>query len=155
MCGFTKRFFTLIIFISIAIMGGCLAVKPAMAMTQSFQWTGKTGYSAEGKFSYDENKVSRIIAEQGVGKTHDLQSLMVTFYNPEGKVIDSYQNVVSGVAEGNYFEFHFNPATQKLFGSIDVGGSLAGEMYLKGDIEGELALITIEPSGVDRTLDTN
>lgn len=155
MCGLRKLFFTLLIYISIAIMGGYLAIKPVMAMTQSFQWAGKTGYSAQGEFSYDETKVSKIIAEHGVGKTHALQSLIITFYNPAGKVVGSYHNVVDGVAGGNYFEFHFDPTTQKLFGSIDVGGNLAGEMYLKGDIEGELALITVEPSGIDRTLDTD
>ena len=150
-----KLFFSLLICISIAILGGYLAVKPAIAMTQSFQWAGRAGYSARGEFSYDETKVSSTIAEHGVGKTNILQSLIVTFYNPAGETISSYHNVVDGMAGGNYFEFHFDPATQKLFGSIDIGGALAGEMYLKGEIDRELALIEVEKSGIDRTLDTD
>lgn len=153
MSGLRKLLITLLISIFITIMGVGFGVKPARAITQSFQWTGKKGYFAQGKFSYDETKVSTTIAEHGVGKTDTLQSLTVTFYNPSGESISNYENVVDSMAGGNYFEFHFDPVTQKLFGLIDVGGGLAGEMYLKGEVDRELSLVKVERAGIDRTMD--
>ena len=144
---------TLFLTIAIAVASNSIIITSAEAMTQSFQWTGTTGYSASGKFSYDEGQVSRTISEQGAGKTHTLKSLSVTFYAPSGKPITTYENVINGIAEGNYFEFHFDPVKQKLFGSIDLGGEFAGEMYLKGEVERELSLIEVDKSGIERTLD--
>ena len=153
MPGLKNLLITLLITISINVLGGFMLTQSAEAMTQSFQWTGKTGYSALGQFSYDEKEVSRTISERGTGKTNSLKSLIVTFYAPSGEPISTYKNVVNGMADGNYFEFHFDPITQKLFGSIDLGGEFAGEMYLKGEVERELSLIGVEQSGIDRTID--
>ena len=153
MSGLRNLLITLLITIFITVTGGFMVTKSAEAMTQSFQWTGKTGYSAQGKFSYDEAQVPRTISEQGMRKTKTLKSLMITFYNPSGEPINTYENVVNGMAQGNYFEFHFNPVTQKLFGQIDLGGELAGEMYLKGTVDRELSLIEVEQFGIDRTID--
>ena len=153
MPGLKNLLITLLITISINVLGGFMLTQSAEAMTQSFQWTGKTGYSALGQFSYDEKEVSRTISEQGSGKTNSLKSLIVTFYDPSGEPISTYKNVVNGMAEGNYFEFHFDPVKQKLVGSIDLGGEFAGEMYLKGEVERELSLIGVEQSGIDRTID--
>ena len=139
--------------IFITVTNSLILVTSAEAMTQSFQWTGTTGYSAQGKFSYDEGQVSTTISEQRAGKTHTLQSLSVTFYSPSGETISTYENVVNGVARGNYFEFHFDPVKQKLLGSIDLGGEFVNEMYLKGQVDRELSLIEVEQSGLDRTLD--
>ena len=144
---------TLSITILIVIASGFILVPSAEAITQSFQWTGKIGYSARVRFSYDEEKVAKTISEQGAGKTNTLKSLIVTFYNSSGQPIGTYENVVNGMAGGNYFEFHFDPITQKLFGSIDLGGEFANEMYLKGTIERELSLLEVEQSGIDRTVD--
>ena len=137
----------------IIVTSNVMLVTSAEAMTQSFQWTGTTGYSAQGKFSYDEEQVSKTIAEQGSGKTNTLKSLSVTFYAPSGETISTYENVVNGMARGNYFEFHFDPVQQKLMGSIDLGGEFVNEMYLKGAIDRELSLIEVEQSGIERTLD--
>ena len=153
MSGLKNLLITLLITIFITAIGGFIVIKSVEAMTQSFQWTGKTGYSAQGKFSYDEAEVSETISEQGVGKTDTLKSLIVTFYSPSGEPITTYKNVVNGMAQGNYFEFHFDPVKQKLFGQIDLGGEFSGEMYLKGTVDRELSLIEVESSGIDRTLD--
>lgn len=153
MPGLKTLLLTLLITILITFTGGFAVAKSAEATTQRFQWTGKTGYYAQGTFSYDEEQASTTISEQGAGKTTTLNSLIVTFYNPSGEAINTYKNVVNGVAEGNYFEFHFDRVNQKLFGSLDLGGELAGEMYLKGKVARELALIKVEQSGIDSTLD--
>ena len=153
MSGLKNLLITLLITIFITAISGFMLDRSAEAMTQSFQWTGKTGYSARGRFSYDEAKVAKTIAEQGAGKTNILKSLIVTFYNPSGEPISTYENVVNGIASGNYFEFHFDPVKQKLFGSIDLGGEFADEMYLKGEVDRQLSLIEVDSSGIDRTID--
>ena len=153
MSGLKNLLITLLITIFITAIGGFMVDKSAEAMTQSFQWNGKTGYSARGKFSYDEAKVAKTIVEQGAGKTNSLKSLIVTFYNPSGEPISTYENVINGIASGNYFEFHFDRVKQKLFGSIDLGGEFAGEMYLKGEVDRQLSLIEVDSSSIDRTVD--
>jgi hypothetical protein len=133
----------------------CLIISPATAITQKYQWTGTKGYSATAIFSYDETKVSNIISEQGNGKTKRLQSLTVTFYNPQGKIMHEYQNVIDGIAQGNYFQFNFDPENQQIIDNIDLGGEVAGEIYLKGKIGDSLSLIEVKPSGVEKIVDRN
>ncbi|GAB4525970.1 MAG: hypothetical protein Tsb0014_05800 [Pleurocapsa sp.] len=133
----------------------CVFVFPAAAITQKYQWTGTKGYSVTAIFSYDETKVSEIISEQGNGKTDQLQSLTVTFYNPDGERIREYQNVIDGVAQGNYFQFNFDPKTQQVLNDIDLGGEVAGDIYLKGKSNDSLSLVTVEPSGKEKIIDRN
>ena len=124
----------------------------AYATTQQIQLNGANGYTVQTTFSYKSSNLETI-AEGGKGKTKVIDSLTVNFYNPSGEAIASYNNIVDGVARGNYFQFNFDPATQKLWGEIDLGGELAGEMYLKGEVEGELSLIEVEASGKERIID--
>jgi hypothetical protein len=144
----------LLIVILIVLASNLGFVTPAKAVTQNFQWTGSTGYSAKATFTYDETTATRIISEQGAGRTNQLKSLVVTFYNPAGETIHQYENVVNGETKGNYFEFHFDTATQKLFGNIDLGGEMSGELFLKGTVNQKLSLIEIEPSGKEHLIDS-
>ena len=153
MSGLRNLFITLLITLLIIFTGGFMFTQSAEARTQSFQWTGKRGYSAQGKFSYDETKALESISEQGAGKTDTVESLVVTFYNPSGEPINTYHNVFNGISGGNYFEFHFDLVNQKLLGSIDLGGEFAGEIYLKGTVDEELSLIKVEQPGIDRIID--
>ena len=155
MSGLRNLFITLLITLLIISTGGFMFTKSAEASTQSFQWTGKTGYSAQGQFSYDETKALGTISEQGAGKTNTVESLIITFYNPSGEPMNTYHNVLNGMSEGNYFEFHYDLVNQKLLGSIDLGGEFAGEMYLKGTVDEELSLIKVEQPGIDRIIDKN
>ena len=155
MSGLRNLFITLLITLLIIFTSEFMLTKSAEANTQSFQWTGKTGYSAQGKFSYDETKALGTISEQGAGKTDTIESLIVTFYNPSGEPINTYHNVFNGISGGNYFEFHYDLVNQKLLGSLDLGGEFAGEMYLKGTVDGELSLIKVEQPGIDRIIDKN
>ncbi|MBE9167990.1 hypothetical protein IQ238_10835 [Pleurocapsales cyanobacterium LEGE 06147] len=137
----------LLILISLALASGAIFMTPAEAVTRDFQWTGSTGYSVRGTFSYDETTATKIISEKGAGQTNNLKSLTVTFYAPSGEPIHQYENVVDGKSQGNYFEFNFDPATQQLFGSIDLGGEQSGELFFKSTVNQKLSLIEIEPSG--------
>jgi hypothetical protein len=151
---FVKHIFVVLsITIAIAFASETMLVSAAQAVTLGFQWHGQTGYSAKGSFSYDEATAIKTIAEKGIGKTKSLQSLTVTFYDRSGKAIVTYEDVVDGVAKTNYFEFNFDPITQQIVGAIDIGGELAGEMYLKGAIAQELSLLAVGESDRDRILD--
>lgn len=125
----------------------------ATALTQEIQLNSATGYRIETTFSYDENKTPTTIKEQGVGKTNVVDSMQVSFYNPAGELVASYDNIVDGVAKGNYFEFNFNLTTKQLSGNIDLGGESAGEMYLKGEVDRGLSLIEVDMKGKEREID--
>jgi hypothetical protein len=144
-----------LIAIAIALVNGFVLANSAKAATHEFQWTGQGGYSAKGTFSYDEKMPLKTISEKGAGKTNTLKSLQVTFYSPKGELINTYKNVVEGVVRGNYFEFNFDLATQKIFGTIDIGGESSGEIYLKGTSDENLSLINVDGSGLERITDEN
>jgi hypothetical protein len=142
------------IIISIALISQVSLVFPAQAVTYDFQWTGSTGYLVKGSFSFDETKAENTISERGSGKTDCLQSLIVSFYKPTGESIGTYENVVDGVAKGNYFEFNFDPVAEQFVGQIDLGGELLGETYLKGKMDRELPAIVVEEQlGKERIID--
>ncbi|BAU64433.1 hypothetical protein STA3757_18050 [Stanieria sp. NIES-3757] len=145
----------LLIVVLIVLASDLMFITQAKALTQDFQWTGSTGYSAKATFTYDQTTATKIISEKGTGRTNQLKSLVVTFYNPTGETIHQYENVVNGKTQGNYFEFHFDTATQKLFGNIDLGGELSGELFLKGTVNQQLSLIEIKPSGEEHLIDSD
>ena len=128
-------------------------VFPAHAVTQKLQISSANGYKVETTFSYDAASNSGAIAEQGKGATQAIDNLTVSFYDPSGSMIANYDNIVDGIAQGNYFKFNYDPATQKLLGEIDLGGELVGEMYLKGNVDQELSLIMVKPSGEEEVIE--
>ncbi|HEY9768782.1 MAG TPA: hypothetical protein V6C71_09835 [Coleofasciculaceae cyanobacterium] len=125
---------------------------PAVAITQKLEMNSVTGYTIKTTFSYDEQSLVTI-SERGTGTTNALNSLTVSFYDPSGSMIASYDNIVDGVGQSDYLEFNYDPATRQLLGKIDFGGESAGEIYLKGEIDRELSLIKVEASGEERALD--
>lgn len=143
-----------IIYIAIATVSELIWITPAIALTQNIQWQGSAGYTVTGRFSYDDADLTTI-TEHGAGKTEQLQSLSISVYDPDGNLLHTYNNVVDGVARGNYFEFNFDTKTQQLLNSIDLGGESPGELYLKGKPDRELSLIEVEPSGKERVIDRN
>ena len=138
---------------AIAIAIATLSLVPAAnAITQELQLESQKGYVVKTSFSYD-SQTSETIAEHGAGKTKVVDSLRISFYEPTGKAIASYDNIVDGTVRGDYFEFNYDPATEQLRGAIDLGGESAGEMYLKGKADGELSLIRIDESGQEEAID--
>ena len=122
-------------------------ILPAYGTTQKLQIKSDNGYRVTTVFSYDETKSLGAIAEQGRGTTKAVDYLKVSFYDPSGSMVASYDNIVNGIAQGTYFNFHYDLIRQKLIGEIDLGGESAGEIYLKGNIDQELSLIKVEYSG--------
>lgn len=129
-------------------------VLPVNALVQELQINSDQGYTVKTTFSYNEVSSREAIAEQGKGKTKAVDNLKVSFYDPSGSMVASYDNIVNGIVQGNYFEFHYDPKTQKLFGEIDLGGDSVGEMYLKGKLEQGLSLIRVETSGQESTIES-
>ena len=151
---FTILNFKQIIHTLLVMIASYSLMSPANAITQSIKLTSVHGYTVETTFSYDNiNQVSTMIKEEGFGKTHVLDSMKVSFYEPSGELISSYENIVDGIAQGKYFEFNFDPVNQKLLGNIDLGGEIAGEMYLKGEAKQKLSLVKVEAIGVEKVID--
>ncbi|GEM_PF-2020581 len=124
---------------------GILAAQPALADTFQFTWKGNAGYSAKGSFSYDNATSNTIITNA------NLESLKVTFFDPNHKLLKAYVLVKDGVDTGvdPYLTFSFNPATKSLVGDLDIGeGRQIGstDYYLHGTIDSILEF---------RNLDTN
>ena len=135
-------------------------ILPAAAVTQQMQIVSGDGYRVKTVFSYDEatkskaaSKPELAIAEKGKGTTQAIDSMTVSFFDSDGEMLASYDNIIDGTVQGNYFEFNYNPITQQLLGKIDLGGESAGEMYLKGDIEQGLHLIEVTASGEEEIMD--
>ena len=153
MAKYQKSFVKLVTCCVYALIINIGFIFPATAVTQTLQLKGATGYLVKAQFSYNETQVSETIAEHGLGKTQVLDSLQVSFYAPSGEIIETYENIVDGVATGTYFEFNFDPVTQQILGNIDLGGESAGEMYLKGNIDRGISLIEVEASGEEKVID--
>ena len=130
-----------VIFLAIALINLMLAV-PAIAATESFELYSDRGYRVETYFSYDEAEA-----------TNNLDSLKVRFYNPDGEMIASYDNIVDSKVRSNYFEFNYDLKTHQPSGEIDIGGESAGEIYLKGTMEQGFSLIEVKPTGEEVIMD--
>ena len=126
---------------------------PAIATTQNYEWHGNKGYTVKATFDYREPEESNQIIEKGAGKTKQLNSLTATFYDPNGEIIRTYNNVVDGVSKANYFQLSFDPKLKQLLGNIDLGGEVAGDIYLKGEIDRHLSLIEVAPNGEEQIID--
>lgn len=114
----------------------------AQAISFNFNWQGDAGYSATGMFSYDETTAPTIISESGAGPTNYLQSLMVSFFDPDNNPLQSFNTVTNGVSESPFFQFNFDTSTQTLFGAFDVAGGtgVIGEQFFSGTIGSFLQL---------------
>ena len=151
-----KRIFAqLVVVTSLALSFTLTSIVPAQAITVNFSWQGNQGYSATGTFHYDEKTAADIIPEKGGGETKGLDKFTVSFYDPSNQKIIDYDNISNGVLMGNYFQFNLNTITQKIFGSIDIGGESSGDMYLKGTVDTRLSLIQVSASGAEEIVDSN
>ncbi len=130
----------------------------AQAIAFNFNWQGDSGYSATGMFSYDETTAPTIISESGAGPTNYLQSLMVSFFDPSGNSLQSFNTVTDGVSESPFFQFNFDTSTQTLFGDFNVGGGtgVIGEQFFSGTVGNLLRLRQdVDQMGTSIELDRN
>ena len=148
-----NRLVSILFLIGIATLSQLVLVAPVQALTQSFQWTGLTGFSAQGTLSYDDNLASEIITEKGIGRTKQLQSATISFYSPTNELLAQYQDVIDGESQKEYFELNFDTAKHKFVGNLDLGGETPGEIFLKGTIGNQLSLVKIKATGEEYIID--
>jgi hypothetical protein len=130
----------------------------AQAISFNFDWQGDGGYSATGMFSYDETTAPTIISESGDGATNNLESLMVSFFDPSGNLLQSSSTVTDGVSESGFFQFNFDTSDQTLFGTFNVGGGtgVIGELFFFGEVGTSLELRQdVDQMGQSDLLDQN
>ena len=151
---YLKKLTSLSVKIIISFAMSCCLIFPAMAMTQEIEFDMANGYRVIAIFSYDEAKNPALIQEHGHGETEIIDSMKVNFYQPSGELIARYDNIVDGIVTGNYFEFNFDPKTQKLLGNLDIGGESAGEVYLKGKANEQLSVMEITELGAEKEIAT-
>ena len=110
----------------------------------SFEWTGQiAGFSADGQFSYNEDES----IEDGIVREEDLTSFDISFYDPEGNLLRTYED---NHLTFNEFNFAFDTETNEILqDGIYFGptGLNVGEKTAVGDDEFTgLNLWSIPPS---------
>ena len=74
----------------------------------NFEWTGQiAGFSAEGQFSYDEDES----IEDGIVREENLTSFDISFYDPEGNLLKTYEDNHLTFDE---FNFAFDTETNEI-----------------------------------------
>lgn len=90
--------------ISIGTALSLCALAPAQAATFRISWTGQIlGYGAEGRFSFDEAQTY----QDGVVRGDDLETFDISFFNPQGGLIKTFED-----NHLTYAGFNFNFDTQ-------------------------------------------
>lgn len=80
----------------------------AAVLDFDLSWTGQTlGYGAAGSFSYD----SSVIPEDGIVRTDNLRTFDISFFTPEGDLIQSF---VDNHLTTDGFNFNFDTATGEI-----------------------------------------
>ncbi|MCP2728487.1 PEP-CTERM sorting domain-containing protein [Limnofasciculus baicalensis] len=134
------------------------STQEAQAISFNFDWQGDGGYSAKGMFSYDETTAPTIISESGAGATNNLESLMVSFFDPSNNPLQSFNTVSNGGSQSSFFQFNFDTSTQTLFGAFNVGGGtgVMGEQFFSGTVGSLLRLRQdVDQMGTSIELDKN
>ncbi|MBN3880701.1 MULTISPECIES: PEP-CTERM sorting domain-containing protein [unclassified Nostoc] len=108
----------------------------AHAAEFKFNWTGDTGYLAQGSFNYDTTTAPSVISETGLGATKNLQSLSISFFDPLSNLINSFTPVLSGISNYGFLRFNFDNTTEQIFGPFDVGkdDELPGDTWLNNNL---------------------
>jgi len=52
----------------------------------------------QGEFGYDETTAPTIISESGAGSTNNLDFLTVSFFDPSGSLLQSFNTVSGGIS---------------------------------------------------------
>lgn len=85
-----------------------LTINPVQAATFRLSWTGQIlGYSAEGRFRYDDTQTY----ENGIVRGDALEAFDIAFYDPQGNLIQAFEDnhlTYSG------FNFNFDTQTREI-----------------------------------------
>ncbi|MBG1242723.1 PEP-CTERM sorting domain-containing protein [Nostoc sp. NZL] len=130
----------------VVISLGLLKATPVHAVTLNFDWTGNTGYSARGSFSYDETQGYTTIDNS------KLQSIAVSFFDPSQKLLNSFAPITNGSIVYDFLDFNYDTATKSLFGYFDVGqdNGQSTDYYLFGTVGLDLSLRNPNEGTIDQ-----
>ena len=79
-------------------------------VTYEFEWTGQiAGFSVEGEFSYDLSQAFSF--EDGIVREENLESFNISFFDPDGNLLRTYENNHLTFPE---FNFAFDTNTQQI-----------------------------------------
>ncbi|MEM6708287.1 MAG: hypothetical protein AAF648_05840 [Pseudomonadota bacterium] len=129
----------------------CSLTAPAFATpvdpTYRFSWTGASGYSLAGSFSFDAAAQGSVIQvgnpaftfpvpREGAGPVSPLTSLTVSFFDPDSTPLLSYDTVANGISDSVFFAFQFDTVTEEvvLDSYFNIGGGeiIAGVQFFTG-----------------------
>ncbi len=104
---------------------GCATAVNADTLV-NYSWTGASGYSALGSFSYNPATTPQSFLERpgAVGPTKYLTSFSVSFFNPQHSLLESGSSIVSSVTTDRFFALNYNTQTMAISTlDADIGGS--------------------------------
>ncbi|MEO1621449.1 MAG: hypothetical protein AAFU53_10525, partial [Cyanobacteria bacterium J06632_3] len=101
-------------------------------ITYEFDWTGQiAGFSVEGEFSYDAGQSFNF--EEGIVREEDLESFDISFFDPEGNLLRTYEDNHLTFPE---FNFAFDTDTKQILTDgifTEPDGLNVGEKTAVGD----------------------
>ncbi|MGB3404386.1 MAG: hypothetical protein WBA77_17005 [Microcoleaceae cyanobacterium] len=105
-----KKLYSRLLTASIVCLSyGLISPNSAEAVTFDLSWTGQTaGYSANGSFSYDETQNYA----DGIVRKQDLESFDISFFDPDGNLIQAFADNHLILPE---FNFNFNTSNNTIF----------------------------------------
>jgi hypothetical protein len=126
----------------------------ALATETQWQWQGEQGYQVQINLTYPDTVTTGIAAIEGRGKPQNLQDLTVQVYDPSGKKLAVYDNVIAGQSgQDDFLQLHFDVAQHQLQGWLDIGGVKPGEYFLKGQPGTSLDLFYLDIQGKETKVD--
>ncbi|QLE54568.1 PEP-CTERM sorting domain-containing protein [Nostoc sp. TCL26-01] len=94
----------------IASMAALVNMPSADAAAFSLSWTGNQGYSAKGRFTYDNSSPEGIVTKE------QLTSFAISFFNPQGTLLQEFKYNFPNPADTT-FNFNFDTATNTVLQS--------------------------------------
>ncbi|WP_235622380.1 PEP-CTERM sorting domain-containing protein [Nostoc sp. PCC 7524] len=88
---------------AVTSMATLINVSSANAASFELNWTGNNGYSAQGKFSFDDSLLGSVVTKDNLDK------FSISFFNPTGNLLRTFD--YSFPNPSSSFNFNFNPAT--------------------------------------------
>ncbi len=104
-----KKLYSKLLTASVVFLSyGLISPDSAEAVTFDLSWTGQTlGYSANGSFSYDQTQNYA----DGIVRKQDLESFDISFFDPDGNLIQAFPDNHLALAE---FNFNFDTSNNTI-----------------------------------------
>jgi len=127
-------------------IAGCPTAANADTLVND-SWTGASGYSAVGSFSYNPATTPQSFLESpgAVGQTKYLDSFSVSFFNPQHGLLESGSSISNGVTSDRFFTLNYNTQTM-VISSLDADIGTSTYQYFLTDLRTPAGQVV--PAGV-------